>query len=161
MRLVTTPKGRTLEGIAYGDNDSAQITIGDNTRTYRDPQHAVTVSVERDGIDWDGRDRFRWEIAGSTTTGPIYAKGDDLYGGVNLDVDAGEMLETLLGFLGACGESVNYGGGENADLFPAEVGRWAAQHDCEISMSSLEDDMAECETCGEPIDYCQGHGEIG
>jgi hypothetical protein len=41
------------------------------------------------------------------------------------------MMGTLLLFLSACGEGVNYGRrtgrtSENADLFPPEVAEWAA-----------------------------------
>lgn len=44
--------------------------------------------------------------------------------------DAGEMLASLVGFLGACGESVAYGRrsgrkGELEDLFPPAVAEWA------------------------------------
>lgn len=72
--------------------------------------------------------------------------GSDLHGWG----DTREMMGSLLTFLGACGESVNYRDrtgreGENADLFPAEVGAWAAQFSDEISMLALEiEEASDC-----------------
>ena len=31
----------------------------------------------------------------------------------------------------------------------------------EDSFPNWEEDYPDCEICGDPIDYCQGHGELG
>lgn len=55
-----------------------------------------------------------------------------------------EAFESYLSFLGACAESVRYADrtgrepGENADLFPAPVAQWAAEHADEIAMARIE-----------------------
>jgi hypothetical protein len=51
-----------------------------------------------------------------------------------------EGFESLLCFLGAAAESYRYagGGGENVDLFPLPVVKWAAQHSDEIEMLQVE-----------------------
>jgi hypothetical protein len=54
-----------------------------------------------------------------------------------------EGLESLLCFLGACGEAYYWRlrtghGGENIDLFPPKVGEWAYQHSDELAMLQLE-----------------------
>lgn len=54
-----------------------------------------------------------------------------------------EGLASLLSFLAACGESVywsrrNGNAGENSDLFPTEVGEWAASYSDELSMLAIE-----------------------
>jgi hypothetical protein len=97
----------------------------------------ATVSLEPTGrADRDGKPRWKWYI--DLADGSEFSD-DDLRGWG----DTRAMMETLLGFLGACGESVAYGErtgrtGENADLFPAAVGQWAAQWRDEISMMELE-----------------------
>lgn len=135
------PKGRTLEGIVYGSDDHAQVTVADNTRTYRDPHHGATVSVHRDGPDWEGRTAYTYEMVGVTSDGTFHHTGHDLRTGVGVDHGPGEMLATLLSFLTACAESISWipgGDGENADLFPRDVAEWAAQHYDELTMLALE-----------------------
>lgn len=90
-----------------------------------------TISIEYAGHSPDGRQKYRWYIdirAGKFT-------GDDLASGVG----GGSLqsgLESLLSFLGACGES--YPDGENAELFPPAVAAWAAQNSDELSLASME-----------------------
>jgi hypothetical protein len=87
----------------------------------------------------DGRTRYQWRIDlpdGSEHSGDDHQSG--CCGG-NLR----EGLESLLSFLSACGESVNYGTrtgspGENADLFPPAVAEWAAQNTDELSTLATE-----------------------
>jgi len=87
-----------------------------------------------------GRTRYRYHIdlpghAGQHTADDLQSgcQGGNLQGG----------LESLLCFLGACGESVAYTSrdgepGENADLFPAHIGEWCAENSDELSMTELE-----------------------
>ena len=54
-------------------------------------------------------------------------------------------LESLLAFLGACGEAWNYGNrtgneSENADLFPQHVALWCADNEDEFAMLGFEID---------------------
>ena len=67
--------------------------------------------------------------------------GDDLSSGCNHSLQSG--LESLLSFLSACGESINYETrtgreSENGDLFPRNVGEWAARNSDELSMLATE-----------------------
>ena len=98
----------------------------------------ATISIDY-SRERSGRQAYRWYIDlpdGSEHT------GDDLSSGVG----GGSLqsgLESLLSFLSACGESVNYRDrtgrdGENADLFPAPVAEWAAQNSDELSMLAIE-----------------------
>lgn len=92
----------------------------------------------------DGRTRYVWTI--DLPDGTEHT-GDDLQSGCG----GGSLQEgfaTLLSFLSACGESVNYGtrtgqAGENADLFPAPVGLWAADHTDDLSMACIEIEESE------------------
>jgi hypothetical protein len=99
----------------------------------------VTISIERDGTTADDRDRFRVYIDGP---GLEYESTDQASG-----VGGGtlwEGLQTTLSFLGACGESVAYSDrhpghvGDNADLYPREIGEWAADHQDELYLASEE-----------------------
>lgn len=97
----------------------------------------ATVSVDpTSNRDHYGKPEWRYFIdlpdGTEHTGGELYGWGD-----------AGEMLETLLAFLGACGESVNYRdrtgrGGENADIFPPEVAAWCAANSDALSVASFE-----------------------
>lgn len=92
----------------------------------------ATVSVEpTGGADRDGKPEWRWHV--DTPHGGEHS-GEDLWGWGG----SAEMLEALLAFMAACGESVNYRdrtgrGGDNAELFPPTVAEWCAQHKEEIS----------------------------
>jgi hypothetical protein len=100
----------------------------------------ATVSIQpTDNRGRDGKPQWRWYV--DLSDGGEFS-GDDLYGWG----DAGGMLETLLAFMAACGESVNYHGrtgrdGENADLFPPELAEWCGQNSDEISAAGFD-----CET---------------
>ena len=37
------------------------------------------------------------------------------------------------------------------------VDGWTSQAD----LDAIDAEYPECETCGDPVDYCQGHGELG
>jgi len=68
--------------------------------------------------------------------------GDDLQSGAG-GGGLQDGLESLLSFLSACGESVNYAqrtgrGGENAELFPTPVAEWAAAHTDELTLLEME-----------------------
>jgi hypothetical protein len=72
--------------------------------------------------------------------------GDDLRAPGSI----GGALESLLGFLGACGESLRYGGDptdpdSNASLFPRPVAEWAAANYDELGM--LEFELQEANEC--------------
>ena len=75
--------------------------------------------------------------------------GNDIRSGVGAGVDEGDMARSLFSFLSACAESREYRDrfvtdtnglphGENADLFPDYVGRWAEQYSDEIALLSLD-----------------------
>lgn len=97
-----------------------------------------TISIERAGETRDNRDRFRVYI---DAPGIEYVSEDQASG-----VGGGSLQDSLraaLSFMGACGESVNYGRrtgnkGSNADLFPEDVGEWCADHEDDLSMAELE-----------------------
>jgi hypothetical protein len=86
----------------------------------------------------DSRTRYRWRIFSTD----VEYTADDLQSGCGGD-DLTHGLCSLLSFLGACAESVQYGRrtgepGENADLFPTEVAEIAYQYSDEISMLQCE-----------------------
>lgn len=63
----------------------------------------------------------------------------DLRSGMQGFRNTPEIFESYLGFLGAAAESIQYGDrngepGDNADLFPPRVSRWAADNSDEIDM---------------------------
>lgn len=95
------------------------------------------VSVEyAGGCDRNGKPQWRYAV---DLPNGAELVGDDLYGWGN----AGEMLSTLLSFLGACGESVNYRdrtgrGGDSAELFPPAVATWAAANCDELALVQFE-----------------------
>jgi hypothetical protein len=99
------------------------------------------ISIERDGEVADGRfsrDRFRYYFDAPG----IEHTDNDLQSSV-MGCSLQEMLSTLLSFLSACGESVNFASrtghqGENADLFPPSIGQWAAEHSDELAMLQCE-----------------------
>lgn len=96
----------------------------------------ATVSVEPTGrADRHGKPEWKWylDVDGAEHSGA------ELWGWGG----SAEMLKTLLAFMGACGESVNYRartgrGGDNADLFPPAVAEWCAAHDDELSAVGFE-----------------------
>lgn len=96
------------------------------------------ISIEAHGETSDGRTRYRYHI----DTPDFEYTGSDLKSGVG-GGDLAEGMASLLAFLSACAESRSYGertgrAGENADLFPDNVGQWAQAHSDEIGMLQLE-----------------------
>lgn len=121
------------------------------------PPFCITPSLEpgiRIGDAWlsltyatrpgrDGRTRYRWHWhndAGAECT------DDDLQSGRG-GGDLRDGFSSLISFLGAFAESISYATrtghpGENADLFPPEMGEWATQNSDEIGMLGIELDEA-------------------
>lgn len=62
--------------------------------------------------------------------------GDEIGWGAGGFPGYAEAMSTLLSFLSACAES--YPDGENADLFPVPVAKWADQHSDELSMAEFD-----------------------
>ena len=95
-------------------------------------------------IEWskrpgrDGRARYQYHI-----DAPEWSHSDD---DLQSGCGGGDLMEgmaSLLSFLDACAESRRYSRhsgrpGENADLFPENVGEWAEQNADEIAMAKLE-----------------------
>ena len=99
----------------------------------------VFISIEYSKLRGDdGRTRYRYYI--DLETG-CYT-GDNIQSGCGGgSLQAG--LESLLGFLAACGEAVSYSDREeveceNSNLFPPNIGGWAAENIDELSMLELE-----------------------
>jgi hypothetical protein len=88
------------------------------------------ISIEpTDRADLIGKPEWNWYID--------LADRREFYGSdLNGWGDAGDMMESLLGFLGAFAES--FPDGENADLFPKELGEWAQANSDEIAMLESE-----------------------
>lgn len=86
------------------------------------------LAVEPTTKSRGGKPCWKWYIDGPDFT----AEGDDLAGWGN----AGEMLESFLSFVAACGES--YPDGENADLFPPAVGEWARSNADDLAVAGLD-----------------------
>lgn len=86
----------------------------------------------------DNRTRYQYYI---DPIGPEDGFDDLQSGCQGGDLQAG--LESLLSFLGACGESYGYAqrtgrGSENSDLFPPAISEWAYQNSDELSMLAIE-----------------------
>jgi len=95
----------------------------------------VTIRYAKRAGD-DGQTRYKWTIIRS---GKPDETGDDLQGRGGLRRGLGDLLS----FLGAFAESLAYASrtgreGENADLFPATLAKWAMEHSDEISMAGIE-----------------------
>lgn len=94
----------------------------------------VSVAVSNtDRYTTDNCPIFEWSIDLDEV---IYSQAD-LFGGHGADLSESAMLETLLAFLGAAGESYRYDGmeGESSHLFPEPVVKWAAENADAISMA--------------------------
>lgn len=91
----------------------------------------------------EGRAVYRWTIDG---IGRKSYSGEDLKSGCQ-GCTLQEMFGSFLSFLGAAAESYRYRGknGENADLFPLAVSKWAAQNSDEISMLGMEVEETDAE----------------
>lgn len=79
----------------------------------------------------DGRQGYVWHI----DIGRKSYSGSDLASGVG-GGGLQQGLESLVSFLGACGESYRHYGkdGENANLFSLPVAKWAAENSDELAM---------------------------
>lgn len=82
------------------------------------------------GCDRDGKPEWRWYL--DFPDGAEYS-GAELWGWGG----SAEMLETLLAFMGACGEGLTYQTrtgreSESATLFPPAVAEWCAANSDEI-----------------------------
>ena len=100
----------------------------------------IDISVENtDRYTTDDRQIFEWTIE---LAGEQYREAD-LRSGRGGEPSELRMLETLLAFLAAAGESYRYNGmeGESSSLFPEPVTKWAAENADAISMeqSNLEE----------------------
>lgn len=97
----------------------------------------ATISVEpAGGCNRDGKPEWRWYL--DLPDGAEHS-GAELWGWGG----SAEMLETLLAFMGACGESVNYRartgrGGDNAELFPPAVAEWCADNSDKLFFVQFE-----------------------
>lgn len=100
----------------------------------------ITVSYDGPRVDSMGtRNGYHYVI---TTTDWQYV-GNDLSSGVGAAIDVEDAARVLFSFLLACAESRGYRerngyGGENADLFPGHVGRWAEENSDEIGLLSID-----------------------
>lgn len=98
----------------------------------------VEISVGIEGTDTHGRTVYRWNIDGLDQE----YTGNDLKSGVG-GGNYTDGLCSLLSFLSACGESVNYAArtgrdGENSDMFPQSVGAWASDNVDALAMMEQE-----------------------
>jgi len=101
----------------------------------------ATVSVEDSTqADREGRPVFEWTV--SLDSGESWSATDLKGPACGAEPSEEEMLATLLVFLGAAIEAREYGG-ENEDLFPAELLDWAAQYSDEIAMLAFEMEEAQ------------------
>lgn len=99
----------------------------------------ATIDLEAGERNREGRTEYAYSI--TLEDGQCH-EGNDLASGC-LGGSVREGFESLLDFLSACGESVGYSQrtgrqSENADLFPAFIGEWAAQYSDELSLARLE-----------------------
>lgn len=104
----------------------------------------ATLSIEYGETTPDDRQGYIYhvDLPGYEYTGSDLASG---VGGGSLQ----EGLASLLSFLGAFAESVQYAAGEdngpeNIDLFPEELQEWATENSDELSMTVYE--LEESET---------------
>lgn len=93
----------------------------------------VVISLVRITPDDDGRQRAHIVIDG---IGKRPYHDATMRSGCDGFAGPADIFSTFLAFLGACAES--YPDGENADLFPPRVARWAAQYADEIGILRLD-----------------------
>jgi len=97
----------------------------------------ATISIEpTKNRDRDGKPEWRWYV--DLSDGREFS-GAELWG----REAAGGILESLLSFMAACGESVNYRdrtgrGGDNADLFPSGLAEWCGLNSDELSAAAFD-----------------------
>lgn len=104
------------------------------------------ISLEYAGQNAEGRTIYRYFI----DTPKFEHEAADLKSGCS----GGTLQEgfaSLLSFLGAAAESYQYGGqgGENSDLFPLNVVKWAYQHSDELAGLRFEIEETEQELINE------------
>jgi hypothetical protein len=92
------------------------------------------LSIEYDGITRDNRDRYKIYLDAPNLTHEDSELQSGCGGGTLQD-----GLANLLGFMFACGESVQWGKRTgklegNADLYPPDVAAWCADNASELSM---------------------------
>lgn len=103
------------------------------------------VSIEYDGWTNDGRRQYQYHV-----DIPGYSHSNNaLSSGIVLNASLQSGLESLLTFLGAFAESVQYSErtgreSENGDMFPSELREWATENSDEFTMIQLE--LEESET---------------
>lgn len=101
----------------------------------------MAIAIEYDRHDGD-RHVYRWIVTVEDrewTATDLRSGSADLFHAPPL----AEMLATLLGFMGAAADSLEYGRrtgtvGENADLFPAELGELLVNLSEELTMARWE-----------------------
>jgi hypothetical protein len=113
---------RLLPGVRIGD---AWVSMEPLSKPSRDGRAQWRIYIDAEGREYES------------------PPGDELRSGCGQNPPASEMLESCLGFLEACAESVAYArrsgrAGENAELFPKWVGEWADANKDEITMVRLE-----------------------
>jgi hypothetical protein len=97
-----------------------------------------TISIMDYGRNFEGRTEYKYWI----DTPDFEYDNDDMKSGCQ-GGSVKEGLESLLSFLGACGESYAYEmrtgiEGDNLDLFPQHVAEWCYQNSDELSMVAYE-----------------------
>lgn len=94
------------------------------------------ISIEATGQRGEyGKRVWRWAV--DLPSGESF-EGEDLQGHGGYQ----SIMADLIGFLGACGSSVNYerdnpddvSEGDNTDLFPRKVAEWAADHEDDLAI---------------------------
>jgi hypothetical protein len=113
------------------------ITVTETGRTAR-----VTIAVRRNHVNDDNAWTYQWKWV-NLTTGEVHTDVDLSGPATGHDPGPLAMLDTLLVFLGACGEAYGYemrtgSPSENLDLFPVPMREWCYQHDDEIAMLQMD-----------------------
>ena len=97
----------------------------------------ATITIAHEGRTGEGRQAYRYTIK----TPDWEYSNSDLSSGVGAEPDEAAQVSVLASFLSACAESRSYGrDGENASLFPDQVGEWAEQNSDELALLMLDDD---------------------
>ncbi len=98
------------------------------------------ISIEYDDITDDGRQRYQYHI---DLPDFVYSANDLCSGRGRGGGTLQNGLESLLNFLSAAAESYSYEQrtgreSDNADLFPSQITKWAANNSDELSMLAYE-----------------------
>lgn len=134
---------------------SDQMTRNSSTQEFGWDQHVFVtegLSIELDGPhgkagsltvelasmgDDDDRLTFRWTVRDHA--GDEVGSAADIRSAVGERYNPRKAMESLLSFLGAAAEARG-ADSENWTLFPEEVRQWAAEHQTELEVASLEFD---------------------